>query len=81
MVALAHNEKLHALKKHEGKMVEYFYRGKYRQMLLAAVQTEEGVKINGTYMSFVGDVRLNYTDGKTRDWNGFWTTKLRRIKV
>lgn len=71
---------LQSLKKHEGEVVEYFSRGRYRRMILAAVQTEKG-RINGIYESRIGDIRLNYCDGKIREWDGFWTNKIERIRL
>ena len=71
---------LQRLKKHEGEVVEYLYRGKYRKMTLAAVQVEEG-RINEIYESYIGEVRLNYLDNKQREWDGFWTNKIDRIRI
>ena len=68
------------LKKLEGQDVEYLFRDKYRRMNMAAVQTDEN-RIKGCYKGYVGEVRLNYTDGKPREWDGFWTNKLDRIRI
>lgn len=73
---------LNKLKEYEGKVIEYFYRGKYRQFLLIAVQTEEDVITihdGRKYMGFVGEIRLDYVDGKNRDWFGFWTKRIERV--
>lgn len=61
-------------------MVEYFSRGKYVRMVMAAVQVEKG-KINERYEGNIGDVRLNYCDGKRREWDGFWTNKVERVRL
>lgn len=71
---------LQRLKKYEGMHVEYLYRGKYRKMMLMAVQLDNEL-INNTYKGLIGDVRLNYCDGKTREWAGFWTNKVENIRL
>lgn len=69
------------LKAHEGEIVEYLYRGKYRKMLMQAVQSEPGL-IKGIYQADVGYVRLDYLDKNVaREWWGYWTKYIERIRV
>lgn len=67
------------LKSHEGRVIEYFFRGKYRRYKLVYVQLDENKSPDG-YCGHLHDFRLNYIDGKIREWRGFWTNKLDRIK-
>ena len=69
------------LKIHEGEVVEYLYRGKYRKMLMVAVQSEPGL-IKGIYQADVGYVRLNYIDKNViREYAGYWTKHIERIRL
>lgn len=74
---------LKELKLKEGENVEYLYRGKYRLFKLIAVQTEEEIMIRDSlhYRGNIGDFRLNYVDNKPREWAGFWTNKIDRIRL
>jgi len=87
---------IYDLKKYEDRRIKFFYRGKYRDFILAAVMDKEPCKctfdstehktkhlINGQYQSKFGDFRLNYVYGnnKKREWNGFWTNKIENIKI
>lgn len=73
---------LEQLKQKEGEIVEYFYRGKYRQYKLVAVQLDEHkiIKNDISYHAEVGKFRLDYIDDKIREWGGFWTDKISNIK-
>lgn len=77
------SELLVLLKAHEGEIVEFFYRGKYRRFELMAVQTDDNFIIKGTtkYKGNIGDVRLDYAYPGKREWWGFWTNKIDRIKL
>lgn len=83
------------LKNHEGEVVEYFFRGKWRKYLLAAVQSEEpcGCKevseehrrkhlIHGIYQGRKGDFRLNKIGPiKYASHDGTWVNKIERIRL
>lgn len=84
------------LKQYEGQEIEYLYRGKYRPFILKAVQntppnlsrsmTEEEKNkyfVEGKYQGDLGDFRINYNygDPRKREWDGFWTNKLDRIRL
>jgi hypothetical protein len=72
---------LSKLKRHEGQVVEYLYRGKYRKMLMVAVQSEPGL-IKGIYQVDVGYVRLDYIDKDVvREWWGYWTKHIDKIRL
>ncbi len=70
---------IHELKKNEGQIVEYFYRGKYRKMRLFYVQNETSLMGNGCPTT-IGNIRLVYVDDKYREWAGFWTNKIERVR-
>lgn len=73
---------LQELKQKEGEIVEYFYRGKYRQYKLIAVQLDDNkiIKNDISYHAEIGKFRLDYIDDVIREWDGFWTDKIDRIK-
>lgn len=73
---------LQELKQKEGEIVEYLHLGKYKKFKLVAVQLDDKkiIKDEKPYRGAVGDFRLNYTDGVKREWSGFWTNKIDRIK-
>ena len=72
---------LQELKKYEGQVIQYLYRGKYKEYILAYVQIEEFVKGYDTYLYEVGSIRLNYIDCTDKVWQGFWTKHIDRVRI
>jgi hypothetical protein len=68
------------LRSWHGKLVEFKYRNKTNIMRVEAVILHPNETI-GDYGAYPYQFRLNWTDGKKRQHQGFWTNKIDNLKL
>ncbi len=73
-------DKFNELKKHEGEIVLYQRGKKQIEMIIILVTNDKDMKKDG-YSGYPYEIRLNYVDGKLREWSGFWTSKIDKITI